>query len=92
MLTVKKCDNGVPLPEGSRGTFYTWDTFDEERWRTVTQHRDECDARIAARWMNEQPWLRLLVEQVNRGDCSHRAILEALLVAAQHKRSDQGGQ
>jgi len=58
MITIKKCDEGVPLPEGSSGTFYTWDTWDETEGKSITRHRRKSEARAAADRMNADPTLR----------------------------------
>lgn len=80
-ISVRKCDRGVPLPEGSHGTFFTWDTWDDEEARSISSHREKDDAVRAADCMNDQPLFRELLEHATRGGGSHTKVLEALVSA-----------
>lgn len=81
-ISVKKCDDGVPLPEGSSGTFFTWDTWDDEAGRSISQHEDADEARRAAACMEREPRYRELLDYIVGSGCKHGHILEALVAAS----------
>ncbi|MDB4993783.1 MAG: hypothetical protein JWM74_1215 [Myxococcaceae bacterium] len=88
MLITKKCDNGVPLPEGSTGTWFTWDVWDEDRAKSVSRHRSEDEATDAAQMMTKQPLLRDLIEHIKLEGQTDTAILGSLFAAYEAGHAD----